>query len=104
MSTLHIHLDESGDFRFTPKGSKYYVFAAVWTFQPRELATSVTNLRFSLLKQGHNLPCFHAAPDQQRNRDAMVMVIGDIRTYEKLVTNLALPGLEALKAGDVLYY
>lgn len=29
---------------------------------------------------------------------------GDIRTYEKLVTNLALPELEALKAGDVLYY
>lgn len=72
MSTLHIHLDESGDFRFTPKGSKYYVFAAVWTFHPQELATSVTNLRFSLLKQGYNLPCFHAAPDQQRNRDAMV--------------------------------
>ena len=75
MSTLHIHLHESGDFRFTPKGSKYYVFAAVWTFYPLELATSVTNLRFSLLKQGHNLSCFHAAPDQQRNRDAMVSVI-----------------------------
>lgn len=46
MPTLHVHLDESG-----------------------------TRLRFSLLKQGHNLPAFHATTDRQVNRDAVVRAL-----------------------------
>lgn len=75
MPTLHIHLDESGNFTFSPKGTKYYIFAVAWTFNPQALATSLINLRFKLLKQGHDLPFFHAAPDRQVNRDAVISTI-----------------------------
>lgn len=72
MATLHVCLDESGDLRFTPKGSKYYIFAVAWTFDPRPLAHDLGDLRYSLLKQGHDLHSFHATEDRQPNRDAVV--------------------------------
>ena len=72
MSTLHVCLDEAGDLSFTPKGSKYYLFAAAWTYDPYPLARALTDLRYSLLKQGHNLDSFHATEDKQANRDAVV--------------------------------
>ena len=75
MSTLHLHLDESGNFNFKPTGSRFYVFTAAWTYDPAPLAQELTALRFSLLKQGHDLNRFHAAPDRQVNRDAVVRVL-----------------------------
>ncbi|MBI3455494.1 MAG: DUF3800 domain-containing protein [Candidatus Rokubacteria bacterium] len=72
MPTLHVHLDESGNLGFAPTGTRYYVFAAAWTYDPAPLAHDLTRLRFMLLKQGHNLPAFHATTDRQVNRDAVV--------------------------------
>jgi len=34
MSTLYIFLDESGNFDFSPKGTKYFVLSAVSTLDP----------------------------------------------------------------------
>lgn len=75
MPTLHLHLDESGNLRFSQKGSKYYVFTAAWTYNPAPLAHALTSLRFALLKQGHNVPSFHATEDKQVNRDAVVRLL-----------------------------
>ena len=72
MPTLHVHLDESGNLSFTPNGTKHFVFAAAWTYDPRPLADELTALRFRLLKNGVDVHTFHAAVDQQRNRDAVV--------------------------------
>ena len=72
MSTLHVHLDESGNFTFSNRGSKYYNFAAVWTYDPEPLAQSITRLRFSILKNGTNLESFHAAVDKQWCRNIFV--------------------------------
>lgn len=69
MSTLHIYLDESGNFKFSPKGSKYFVFAAVWTYSPLPLAQDLNELRFGLIKQGHDVPEFHAKNDRPHNRE-----------------------------------
>ncbi len=77
MPTLHVHLDESGNLVFATTGTRYYVFAAAWTHDPAPLAHDLTRLRFSLLKQGHNLPAFHATTDRQVNRDAVVQVLAD---------------------------
>ena len=38
VATLHIALDEAGNLNFSPRGSKYYVFAAAWTYDPAPLA------------------------------------------------------------------
>ena len=72
MPTLHVHLDESGNFTFKTTGSRYYVFTAAWTYEPAALAGDLTALRFGLLKQGHDLNRFHASADKQVNRDAVV--------------------------------
>lgn len=66
MPTLHIHLDESGDMGFNPKGSKYYVFCVTWTYNPQSLAVQLADLRFSFNKLGDNIYRFHAMVDGPR--------------------------------------
>ena len=82
MPTLHVHLDESGDFTFSTKGSKYYNFAAAWTYEPEALANEITRLRFSILKNGTNLESFHASVDKQWCRDKFVATIASNQTWK----------------------
>jgi len=70
--TLHVALDEGGDLNFSPRGSKYYTFAAAWTYEPSPLAHALTNLRFGLLKAGDDIPSFHATEDKQAHRNDVV--------------------------------
>lgn len=78
MPTLHVALDEGGDLNFAAKGSKFYTFAAAWTYDPSPLATSLTSLRFRLLKAGDDIPSFHATEDKQAHRNEVVTgLIGD---------------------------
>jgi hypothetical protein len=67
MSTLHVHMDESGDLDFTSRGSTYYVFAVVWTYDPLPLALSLQQLRVTMLKEGQRessqLEKFRASAD-----------------------------------------
>jgi hypothetical protein len=72
LATIHIALDESGDFNFNRNSSLYYVFTAAWTYDPTPLANSLTELRYSLLKQGKNIISFHACEDEQSTRNAVV--------------------------------
>ena len=72
MPTLHVHLDESGDWSFNPKGSRYFVFAVAWTYNPQPLAQSLTSLRYQIIGQGTSIESFHAAPDSQITRDLVV--------------------------------
>ncbi len=72
MPTLHIHLDEAGDWNFNPKGSPYFIITATWTFDPGPLARALTDLRYSLIRSGLSLEGFHASPDRQVVRDAVV--------------------------------
>jgi hypothetical protein len=73
--TLHIHIDESGDLSFSRRGTRYYIFTAVWTYDPAPLAARLTALRFQLLKAGHDVRSFHAAEDRQANRDQVVSAL-----------------------------
>lgn len=80
MSTLHVHVDESGDLNFAPTGTRYYVFAAAWTYNPSPLATDLTRLRFGLVKAGHfqhgqDLAAFHAREDPAPRRDAVIAAL-----------------------------
>ena len=77
MPTLHVHVDESGNFDFSLAGSHYYIFTAAWTYNPSPLANDLTRLRFGLIKAGHftggqDLDCFHAADDPAPRRDAVI--------------------------------
>jgi len=75
MSTLHVHIDESGDFNFSIHGSKYYLFTAAWTYHPQELAHALISLRCELNKGGADLSRFHASTDQQIHRNRVVNIL-----------------------------
>ncbi len=75
MPTLHIHLDESGDWSFNPKGSKYFILTAAWTFTPTPLADDLVSLRYSLVREGSNIEAFHASEERQKVRDQVVQTL-----------------------------
>ena len=52
LPTLHVPVDESGNFTFASRGSRFYVFGAAWTWDPEPLAPEIMRPSFSLLKQG----------------------------------------------------
>lgn len=75
-----VHVDESGDFNFSPTGTRYYVFTTAWTYNPAPLASDLTALRFALVKAGHfqhgqDLGCFHASEDPAPRRDAVIGIL-----------------------------
>ena len=82
MPTLHVYLDESGNFDFSPRGSRTYAFAVAWTYDPAPMAQDLTSLRFRLLKEGQDLQSFHATEDRQANRDAVVEVLRRHGTWQ----------------------
>jgi len=77
LPTLHIHTDESGNFDFSPRGSRYYVFAAAWTYYPAAIASHLTALRFELIKNGfgESLASFHACEDPPPIRERVISAI-----------------------------
>lgn len=75
MPTLHVHIDESGNWSWNRKGSRYYVFTVAWTYDPQPLAQALTALRFGLVKQGRSIEYFHASPDKQATRDEVVRTL-----------------------------
>ena len=83
MPALHVHLDESGDFNFSPTGSRYYIFACAWTYEPAAMANELAALRFSLVKQGHGerLSGFHACEDPQPRRERVLEVLAQHKTW-----------------------
>lgn len=82
MSTLHVHVDESGDLDFSRKGSRFLVFAAMWTYNPLPLAWNLQNLRFLLLKSSslqeyaqyrfEKLERFHCCDDNYEVRKVVI--------------------------------
>ena len=83
VSTLHVHLDESGNLDFSPTGSRYYVFTAAWTYDPAPLSSDLTALRFGLVKKGlgNDLSAFHACEDPEPRRDLVIGVLLNHRTW-----------------------
>lgn len=83
MPTLHVHLDEAGELDFTRKArSRYYVLAAVWTYNPLPLATALTALRFTMNKAGSDVAGFHAQPDPQSRRQIVLNTIDRIPDWK----------------------
>lgn len=75
MSTIHVHLDESGNLDFSPSGTKYYIFVVTWTYNPRPTASRLGALRYALLKDGQNVPFFHATKDKEPIRSSVIKLL-----------------------------
>lgn len=68
-------MDEAGNLTFAPQGSRYYVFAVAWTYDPAPLAADLARLRFGLNKAGYGIYGFHANPDPQPRRTLVFNVL-----------------------------
>src|SRR6266567_5675671 len=75
MKTLYIFVDESGNFDFSPSGTKYFMLTLLSTIEPSRIGTYLMKLRYLLLP---NYACgarmeergyFHASEDEQKVRN-----------------------------------
>src|SRR3989344_7499971 len=79
--TLYIFIDESGNFDFTPKGTKYFALTAVSTLQPLKARDGLLALRYKLLNSGVDEEFFHATEDMQDTRNA---VFGETKKLDNI--------------------
>lgn len=63
---LFIFIDESGNFDFSPKGSKYFILTSISSLVPTQNRESFLKLRYKLLSENNNLEYFHATEDKSR--------------------------------------
>lgn len=76
--TLYIFIDESGNFDFSPSGTKYFALTSITTMQPLKNRSTFFNLRYTLLREGMNQECFHATEDKQKVRDQIFSYISKL--------------------------
>jgi hypothetical protein len=81
MKSLFIFIDESGNFDFSPIGTKYFVLSAATTTNPlgKEM---IEKIKYSLIKDGIDIEYFHAAEDRQFIRDKIYSVIENLDDIE----------------------
>lgn len=82
MSTLHVYLDESGNWEFSAKGTRYFSIGVLWTLDPAPLAASLQALRFELLREGLDIESFHASPDKQSTRNRVFEAMLRVPNWE----------------------
>lgn len=79
--TLYLFIDESGNFDFSPGGTKYFILTALSTTGPHSIGSPLLGLRYELLPNysgGRALEengYFHAAEDAQSVRDSVFSTI-----------------------------
>lgn len=81
MRTLFVFIDESGNFDFSPKGTKYLVLSSVSTINPlgKEI---LEKIKYHLLENGTNIEYFHASEDKQFIRNRIYNFIESLEDIE----------------------
>jgi len=81
MNTLYLFIDESGNFDFSPNGTKFFVLTVLSATEPFEIGSPLLKLRYDLLP---NYACgpkmeehgyFHASEDIQDVRNHVFSII-----------------------------
>lgn len=81
MKTLYLFIDESGNFDFSPSGTKFLILTVLSTTHPFEIGQRLLKLRYDLLP---NYACgpsmeergyFHASEDTQQVRDQIFPIL-----------------------------
>lgn len=81
MRTLFIFIDESGNFDFSSKGTKYFILSAVSTLDPLG-KEKLEEIKYDLMKNGTNLEYFHATEDKQVVRNQVYDFIENLENIE----------------------
>ena len=108
--TLYLFIDESGNFDFSPKGTKYFLLTGLVTFEPLIKREGLLDLRYRLLSEGVDQEYFHASEDKQVVRDQVFSILSSIGdTFEvrsilarKNKTNPALYRESYMKKGRLI--
>ncbi|MGB2762740.1 MAG: DUF3800 domain-containing protein, partial [Minisyncoccales bacterium] len=77
--TLFIFVDESGNFDFSPKGTKFFVLSCLSTFKPAEEREKFLQLHYKILNDGINQEHFHATEDRQDVRDQVFNIFNSMQ-------------------------
>ena len=72
--TIYLFIDESGNFDFSKKGTKFFVLTSLVTSSPSFKRYALLNLKYKLLKLGINQEYFHATEDKQFIRDKVFSI------------------------------
>ena len=80
--TLFIFIDESGNFDFSNRGTRYFVMAGVAALSPLDSAAELQSLRYQLSAEGIDVSGFHAAEDRQVVRDQVFQTFERIDSVE----------------------
>jgi len=81
---IFIYLDESGNYTFSEKGSKYLIYTALTTRNPYLIHYNLCELERKLMQKQTNLDpgYFHATENKQRIRNEGFKVLGESEGYE----------------------
>ena len=62
---VYIFIDESGDFNFSHRGTKYFTLSSITIERPFEFVSDLDTLKHNLFEEGHDIEYFHASEDAQ---------------------------------------
>lgn len=96
--TAYMYFDESGNFDFSPNGSRYFIMTAVVSRRPFSPHGELLDIKYDCLEAGLDLSRFHATEDKQWVRDKVFAAIArhldDIEVYAVVIRkNRANPSL-----------
>ena len=75
MANCYIFIDESGNYDFSPKGTKYWVLTSLITEDLHPGLLELYDLKHELIDLGTDIEYFHAAEDRQVVRDKVFEII-----------------------------
>jgi hypothetical protein len=101
MSHLYVFVDESGNYDFSPTGTKYWVLTSFTTTDIRQGLIELYELKHRTIGEGTDIEKFHAAEDRQAVRDLVFPIIanlGDARVDSVIVDKRkAAPSIRPLR-------
>lgn len=72
---LYVFLDEAGNFDFSPKGTRYFIFGAIVKERPFHAYQDLSQYKYDLIEMGIDIEYFHASEDKQHVRDRVFKII-----------------------------
>jgi len=68
-------LDEAGNFDFSSRGTRYFIFGAIVKERPFQAYQNLSQFQYDLIENGIDIEYFHASEDKQNVRDGVFKII-----------------------------
>jgi hypothetical protein len=88
LSHLYVFIDESGNYDFSPRGTRYWVMTSLLTTNLTQGLVELYHLKHAMIDLGVDIERFHASEDRQAVRDLVFQVIAgmeDVRVDSVVV-------------------